>query len=171
VEHLAGLGEAARQEEIALHGPVAAVGRPGPGQAALPHRLQDAVQQRAGQGLVALQAPGVADPAAGMEGSIADGPAIGEGVEARGRVEVGAAQPAAHLIEGGRLELRQLAGRFVVDPDLGDLVPHLVGADGHVVLSRRARTPLPGPWYKGYVPTVRIASKVATMSASGSGEW
>jgi len=92
------------------------------------HTLEERLRRR----LLALAAPRIADPAIRLEDGVGHGSAIHHGDEARGGIVVRGAGTAANFIQGGRLELRQIGRRLVVDAHLRDIVARLVSADFHV---------------------------------------
>src|SRR5262249_13217640 len=95
------------------------------------HRLEHAAKERFRHPLRALLAPRKTDPAVRMQAGVADDLSILDGKEVGQRIEFGALDPPANLVDAGRFEARQAGGGLVVDGDLRRLIARLKRANRH----------------------------------------
>ncbi len=142
VHHLAFLLESVRQEESALGRPIRSVSGEGSAESALPHAGQHMLEQRLGEALEALTAPGKIDPTIALERGVTDGSAVRDRAKSGIGIKIGASAPSANLVHRRRLEFRQFRGGLVVNAHLGDIVCWLQGPDRH------GKSPDPPPWGK-----------------------
>ncbi len=148
IHHVVRVPKAVGQEEVTLGRPVGAVRGERQLQAPALHLGQDALEQRFRETLTTLAAPWEGDPAVGLKRGVGHRPAVHHGKELRRRVEVRTVVAPANLVQGRGLELRQGAGRLVVNAHAGSVVAGRESAN-------RCVHALPVPSFTKFVTTQR----------------